>query len=153
MRIAVGGNSRKVGKTSVICGLIRALAGFGWTAVKISPHLHPGRGGDTGRYLAAGARDAIFLASPPERWPEGNVMIESGAVQDADLYLLVIDLTRQDFKASAAAMVTRADAFVVTGGEWDGGERPVFSAPPPTYESAALVEFIRRRLQETSAEP
>ncbi|HWR53413.1 MAG TPA: hypothetical protein VN428_20065 [Bryobacteraceae bacterium] len=153
MRIAVGGNSRKAGKTSVICGLIRALAEYRWTAVKISPHLHPGRSGDTGRYLSAGAREAVLLGSPPARWPDGNVIIESGAVQDADLYLLVLDLTQPDFKPSAAAMLTRADAFVVTVGEWDGGERPVFAAPPPRYESAALAEFIRRRLQETSAEP
>lgn len=152
MRIAVGGNSRKAGKTSVICGLIRALAGFGWTAVKISPHAHDAAGGDTARYVAAGARNAILLANPPEQWPEGNVIIESAAVQDADLYLLVLDLTRPDFKPSAAAMLKRADAFVVTGGEWDGGERPVFSAPPPNYESAALVDFVRRRLQETSTE-
>ena len=85
--VVVGGQARKVGKTSVICGLIRGLKMLGWTAVKISyhggeadahdaplpeelpPHLdfllseerdREGRG-DTSLYLAAGARRALWL--------------------------------------------------------------------------------------------
>ena len=82
--VVVGGHSRKVGKTSVVAGVIGGLASLGWTAVKISPHRHvtnPPAGevgsanlaastfslteasgaaghGDTSRYLAAGARHA-----------------------------------------------------------------------------------------------
>jgi hypothetical protein len=36
--VVVGGQGRKVGKTSVIAGLIRGLSTFAWTAVKISHH-------------------------------------------------------------------------------------------------------------------
>jgi len=36
--VVVGGQARKVGKTSVIAGLIRGLNTFVWTAVKISYH-------------------------------------------------------------------------------------------------------------------
>ena len=36
--VVVGGQARKVGKTSVIAGLIRGLSGLAWTAVKISHH-------------------------------------------------------------------------------------------------------------------
>ncbi len=85
--VVVGGQARKVGKTSVMMGLIRGLKMFDWTAVKISchggeadshdapsadelpPHLdfllsedRDAQGhGDTSLYLAAGARRALWL--------------------------------------------------------------------------------------------
>ncbi len=82
--VVIGGHARKVGKTSVMAGLIRGLRSFGWTAVKITQHSHgaaepqpasagiaegfllteeysaDGRG-DTSRYLAAGARRSLWL--------------------------------------------------------------------------------------------
>lgn len=88
MRIVViAGQARKVGKTSVMAGLIRATRQLNWSAVKISTHqgsaLHAGGAvgsqdkrdlpftlaedkeaspfTDTGRYLAAGARRAFWL--------------------------------------------------------------------------------------------
>jgi hypothetical protein len=85
--VVVGGQGRKVGKTSVIAGLIRGLNTLAWTAVKISHHggdadlqdtpsaddlpahldfvlseeKDPKRQGDTSLYLAAGARRALWL--------------------------------------------------------------------------------------------
>ena len=85
--VVVGGQARKVGKTSVIAGLIRGLKMLAWTAVKVSyhsreadshdapladelpPHLdfllseeRDAQGhGDTSLYLAAGARRALWL--------------------------------------------------------------------------------------------
>jgi hypothetical protein len=38
--IVVGGSNRGVGKTRLVCGLIRALPEYRWAAVKISSHLH-----------------------------------------------------------------------------------------------------------------
>ncbi len=86
--IVVGGNGRGVGKTTLLCGLIAALPGYRWTAVKISSHPHrleepefrartasreviweetrPGQGSDTARYLAAGAERALLLTAPRE---------------------------------------------------------------------------------------
>ena len=87
MVVVVGGHSRSVGKTSVICGLIRALPDFNWTAIKITQYghgvcsqdgkpcecadpLHPvmissERGAkpatDSGRFLDSGARKAFWL--------------------------------------------------------------------------------------------
>lgn len=85
--VVIGGHTRNIGKTSVMTGLIRAFAPFGWTAVKVTqyghgvcshdgqpcqcqPREHPfvlteerdprGRG-DTCRYLAAGARRSLWL--------------------------------------------------------------------------------------------
>lgn len=77
MRIIVGGESRKSGKTTAVCRIIAAFPDAGWTAVKISPHLHcdagsawslteDGTSGDTRRYLEAGARRALLYCGPVE---------------------------------------------------------------------------------------
>ena len=84
--VVVGGNSREIGKTSVVAGLIHALPHYNWTAVKLTqyghgicaadgkecgcaPEEHPfavteetdrsGRS-DTSRFLAAGAQRALW---------------------------------------------------------------------------------------------
>jgi hypothetical protein len=85
--VVVGGQARKVGKTSVIAGLIRGMDRLAWTAVKISHHAgntdsqdrpsvdglpahldfllseetDPEGHGDTSLYLAAGARRALWM--------------------------------------------------------------------------------------------
>lgn len=85
--VLIGGHSRNIGKTSVAAGLIRALPGYGWVAVKItqfghgicsihgehcgcSPGEHSfaiteehelGTGTDTSRFLDAGARRSIWV--------------------------------------------------------------------------------------------
>jgi hypothetical protein len=90
--VIVGGQARKVGKTSVIAGMIRGLKMLAWTAVKVSyhsreadshdapsadelpPHLdfllseeRDAQGhGDTSLYLAAGARRALWLRTRDE---------------------------------------------------------------------------------------
>jgi len=85
--VVVGGHSRKIGKTSLMVGLIRELKSLGWTAVKITQHRHgvssPGKKvddstptertfvlseennphgrGDTSRFWAAGAKRSLCL--------------------------------------------------------------------------------------------
>ena len=85
--VVVGGNSRDIGKTSVVAGLISALRQHNWTAIKLTqfghgkcsvdgedcdcaPEEHPfaiteetGRSGqtDTSRFLVAGARRALWV--------------------------------------------------------------------------------------------
>ena len=75
MRIIVGGETRKAGKTTVVCRLIRGFPDLTWTAVKISAHAHglppgawalvaeaeSGPANDTQRYLGAGAAHALWL--------------------------------------------------------------------------------------------
>ncbi len=78
MVIVVGGHSRNIGKTSVVCGIIRALPDWNWTALKITPHAHgssdpvavpdetgPAPSTDSGRFLAAGAVRAFLLRAAP----------------------------------------------------------------------------------------
>jgi hypothetical protein len=83
--LVIGGNSRKVGKTSVVAGLIAALPAFHWTALKITEHRHNAacdaatadqswaiseeedRSGksDTSRFLVAGAKHSWWIRTDP----------------------------------------------------------------------------------------
>jgi len=202
MLVAVGGHSRNIGKTSVVAGLIRRLPEMQWTAVKITQFGHgvcsrsgeacdcatgpehpytlseeyePG-GGDSQRFLAAGARRAFWLrtaagrlagaraalekilATGPHTIVESNSILE---LYQPDLYVVVLDFGCADFKPSTLRFMDRADAFVVidrginvplwkdvSRGLWDG--KPQFAARPPHYVSAALAAFVRERLAAVS---
>jgi len=143
--IVVGGQSRKVGKSAVVAGLIRAIPERHWTAIKISGHTHNATEGkllisretsgsghaDTARFLQAGAElvywargggDSLALAVPHIREiiaQSANTIIESNSIMrflDPDLYLLVLDFGVEDFKSSAREFLPRASAFIVSGG-------------------------------------
>jgi len=216
--VVIGGQTRAIGKTSVMAGLIRAVkppgtpetSGTmgtnpggregGWTAVKVTPYAHgsgshdgepcaPGAPpftlteerdaagrGDTCRFLAAGARRALWLrvgqGQLAPAWPalrealrgEEWVMMESNSIVEflaPDLYLMVIDGARPDFKTSAQRFFDRADALVAVGSglpelqekTWPevtltGARRPpVFPVNPRDYSSPELVEFVTRKLR------
>jgi hypothetical protein len=89
--VVVGGQSRHVGKTSLVAGLISAMPERGWTAAKITqdPHgaftdadesgvasilIHEERDrageSDSSRYLAAGAQRAFWVRIRHERTAE-----------------------------------------------------------------------------------
>jgi hypothetical protein len=84
--IVVGGQARKVGKTSVAASLISAFSDCPWTAVKISSHRHAGFSGagdceirfetsrlgdsDSSRYLAAGASKSLWVRVSEENFGE-----------------------------------------------------------------------------------
>jgi hypothetical protein len=94
--IVIGGQSRSVGKTSVVAGLIVALPEFDWTAVKITQYGHgicsangeacdcatadrcwaileeQDRSGDsdTSRFLLAGARRSLWVRTEQGRLDE-----------------------------------------------------------------------------------
>jgi len=146
--VIVGGHSSKVGKTSVIAGLIRETPSFDWTAVKISAHEHgetslieetdPGRPGDSARYLAAGAKRSFWLRTAAGGLKDAipalreilnssrNAILESNSVLEflrGDLYLLVLDFAVRDFKESARRFAPRADALVLLNGDY----------PPPPW--------------------
>ena len=40
MVVVIGGHTRNIGKTSVVCGVIRALPNWNWTAIKIKQYGH-----------------------------------------------------------------------------------------------------------------
>lgn len=148
----VGGQCRKVGKTALVVDLIAGLREFEWTAVKITPHSDlecpmngPGCGclphehtftireetnpriGDTGRFLAAGARRALWVQTKTGRFKDVlqplaaalerdcHVLVESNAIVEfwrPDALLMVLDPTNPDVKDSARNLLELAHAFV-----------------------------------------
>jgi hypothetical protein len=110
MLVVVGGQSRNIGKTAVVAGLIRKLRGRKWTALKITQYGHGlcSNGGhacecgpdpehpfalteeyeagrtDTGRYLAAGANRAFWLRTPTGRLFEAADLVRKIVDQSAD---------------------------------------------------------------------
>ena len=90
MLVVVGGHSRNIGKTSVVCGIVSGLREWNWTAIKITQYGHGvcSRNGepcpcadpthpvaiaeeegnapesDSGRFLVAGARRAFWVRTP-----------------------------------------------------------------------------------------
>jgi hypothetical protein len=203
MLVVVGGHSRNIGKTSVVAGIIRALPQSNWTAMKITQFGHgvcsvsgtacdcclepacpyaiaqerqPGRS-DTGRFLAAGARDSYWVRTAAGRLANAlpaireiraasqNLIIESNSIVEflaPDLYLVVLDFAQADFKASSRRFLERADACVtiarkseepawngVARRDWEG--KPRFVVRPPEYATAALSAFVEARLAGAAA--
>lgn len=196
--VVVGGQVRKVGKTSVVAGLVRGLNSLAWTAVKISHHggdgdlqdtqsandlpahldfiwseeKDPNGHNDTSRYLAAGARRALWMRARGGKLAQAlpgllkalegdeHVIIESNSILaffKPAVFLFVIDESRQELKASARQFLPRADAFVRVGPElkspvWAGislpmlGEKPVFPAPVGEWSDPTLNRFVGERL-------
>jgi hypothetical protein len=90
MLLVVGGHTRNIGKTSVVCNVLRALPDWNWTAIKITQYGHGvcSRDGepcecsdpvhpiavseetglspttDSGRFLASGAHRAFWVRTP-----------------------------------------------------------------------------------------
>jgi hypothetical protein len=101
--VVIGGHSRNVGKTSVMAGLISALRGFEWTAVKITQYGHGicsadgqacdcatddhswaiseerDRSGesDTSRFLLAGAARSLWVRSEQGRLAEAMPVLRA----------------------------------------------------------------------------
>jgi hypothetical protein len=196
--VVIGGHSRNIGKTSVMVGLIRALNFLDWTAVKITQHGHgvgsrdgeprggapeghpfilteetdPRGRGDTRRFLAAGARRALWfrvrrgrLAAAFPALSEALrgaefAMIESNSILEflaPELYVVVLDPARRDFKASTRRRLERADALVTVesslgAAAWPGLDLSAFKAKPAfpvsrrDYFSVELCRFVREKL-------
>jgi hypothetical protein len=160
MVIVVGGHSRNIGKTSVICGIIHALPTWNWTAIKITPHVHVER---ENRFLAAGAtraflvrNDAISRVTQLLAESE-NAIIESNSILrflEPDVCAMVVDGAVPDFKPSALEFINRVNFLVVTSATSNAAlawpqvppsllqDKPRFSAPPPRYENAEMIAAI-----------
>ncbi|HVX67033.1 MAG TPA: hypothetical protein VHA11_10545 [Bryobacteraceae bacterium] len=143
MLIAVGSHSRKTGKSSLVCELVRAIPEARWTVVKISGHEHGVAGAwsleeehdaggrhDTSRYLEAGAARAWLLRHSPGGLTAavpalrqliaaaGNTILESNRILEfiqPDLHVFVRNEATAEFKESARAWAARADVTVLAG--------------------------------------
>ena len=140
----VGGHSRNIGKTSVICGIISGSPALNWTALKITQdpkhasagtesglveELDPASASDSGRFLAAGARRAFFVPAPEGQFVnviphlralmsgQENVIVESNSIVEfltPDLFAMVLNGAVADFKQSSRRFLERADLLVLT---------------------------------------
>jgi len=84
--IAVGGEAKNIGKTTLVCNIIAAFPQIEWTAIKLSTHAHlpvnaelvietkgisiwsqscAGDDSDTARFLKAGAQRGFLVQSKP----------------------------------------------------------------------------------------
>lgn len=137
----------------------------------LSEEFEPG-GTDSGRFLAAGAERSFWLRTPAGQLAQAagtvkkllrqseNVIVESNSVVELvrpDVFLMLLDFSCEDFKASSLRFMDRADAFVVidrginaplwadvSRGLWD--QKPQFLVQPPNYVTVAVVSFVRGRL-------
>ncbi|HJZ97898.1 MAG TPA: hypothetical protein VKE70_15410 [Candidatus Solibacter sp.] len=133
---------------------------------------------DTGRFLAAGAERSFWLRAPSGELMHAadtvrkvlsqgeNVIVESNSVLELvqpDVFLMMMDFSCEDFKASSLRFMDRADAFVVVDsginaplwagvaeGIWD--VKPHFLVKPPRYASAEVAEFVSLRLSQRKQE-
>jgi molybdopterin-guanine dinucleotide biosynthesis protein len=126
-------------------------------------------GTDSGRFLAAGAERSFWLRTPAGELSRAastvrkllgqseNVIVESNSVLELvqpDVFLMLLDFSCEDFKASSLRFMDRADAFLVIDrginaplwadiaqGLWDN--KPQFLIKPPNYVPAAVAAFVR----------
>ncbi len=127
---------------------------------------------DSGRFLAAGAVRSFWLRTPAGELRRAestlrkilaqseNVIVESNSILDVtqpDLFLMLLDFSCEDFKASSMRHLDRADAFLVIDrginaplwadvarGIWDS--KPQFLIQPPRYVTPAVCDFVKSRL-------
>ncbi len=127
---------------------------------------------DSGRFLAAGAVRSFWLRTPAGELRRAestlrkilaqseNVIVESNSILDVtrpDLFLMLLDFSCEDFKASSMRHLDRADAFLlidrginaplwadVARGIWDS--KPQFLIQPPRYVTPAVCDFVKSRL-------
>jgi hypothetical protein len=172
--IVVGGSGRGVGKTALMCELIAAFPAIHWTAVKITSHAHgklgpvweesvSGKGTDTARYLAAGAKRALLVTAHDGALPinellnalenDANVIFESNSVLGqwkVDLCIAVIGSSKAERKQSFVPFLERADAFVVPADLESLGlpnAKPVFRWGNGTPISPAITDWLCERLR------
>lgn len=132
---------------------------------------------DSGRFLAAGAVHSYWVrtrmgqlgnAVPAIRRILGgseNSIVESNSLLQffrPDLYLVVMDFSKEDFKPSSLRFLDRADALIiidsginvplwkhVSRGLWD--RKRQFVVQPPQYVPAAITALVREKLSSRSA--
>lgn len=161
-----------MGKTALICGLIQALPEYGWTAVKVTDHVHeglpamyeeetPGDRTDAARYLKAGARRAFLLAAEDDELALGIEELREKLDEGAHLLFesnRVLQFVRPDVAlavdngagaASFSLVLYGADALVVHA-QRDAtlaDERPVFELAAFEHISAEMCAWLRKKLR------
>jgi hypothetical protein len=152
-----------------------AVAGEPEHPFALSEEYEPGES-DSGRFLASGAERSFWLRTPTGELQRAentlrkilhqneNVIIESNSVVELvrpDVFLMVLDFSCEDFKASSLRFMDRADAFLVIDrginaplwediarGLWD--TKPHFLVQPPRYVTSAVCDFIKEKFSASA---
>lgn len=152
MLIIIGGESRKCGKTTLVCRILRRFPDRDWLAVKTTPHAHEPHltGGDTQRFSDAGAREVLLLvgdhhgvlprlrealARHENACVEGNVPF---ALFPHAVRLMVRTADPAEAKPGSDDETFRPGVYV---GERRDGETGLVFAP----EDPALLDFLAER--------
>jgi molybdopterin-guanine dinucleotide biosynthesis protein len=127
---------------------------------------------DTSRFLTAGAQKSLWVRTKQgmlfEAMPElrqiiqadPNVIIESNSILrffKPDVYLVVLDYSISDFKATSRRYLDLADAYLVNKNKladpsWENislkplRHKPVFEFSPQPYLSHEVVSFLETKL-------
>ncbi len=172
--IVVGGSGKSVGKTSLVCGIIRALPEFRWIGVKVTNHFYglerpifedriAGTGTDTARYLAAGAERAFLItagehdlerlladlrgmAEPGAHWTfESNRVLK---FLRPDVFLAVDEPAEVGRKPSFTEVAHQIDALVVRAERDSMTEdtTPLFKLEALDRVSSVMEQWLRVRL-------
>jgi hypothetical protein len=134
---------------------------------------------DTCRFLAAGARRSLWLRVRQGQMSLAlpslleaintyrNIIIESNSILEflkPAAYIVVLDRSRRDFKASARQFLDRADALVSVGAGLEArawpdlnpqafGNKPVFRVSIQDASNPDLCRFIRAKLDSLAETP
>lgn len=125
---------------------------------------------DTSRFLAAGARRSLWLRARQGQLADAlpelkkalardeHILIESNSILEfiePELYLVVLNSSRPDFKESARRYLARADALITfaplaLSKQWPELEaflhKPTFRLPAGTNSAPALRDFVAHKL-------
>ena len=195
--IVVGGHTRSIGKTQLVCDILSAFPRQTWIAGKITQYghgvcaqngencdcaprehvcaldweTHRDSGTDSARFLAAGAGRSFWLRTKQGFLAEGLPLLRDalagvrGEAQEGfsalivesnsllqflkpSLYFAIVDPAKEDFKASARAVLDRADAIILRASR--------DQAPLTSLASAALPARLLREkpsLTQREGEP
>jgi molybdopterin-guanine dinucleotide biosynthesis protein len=132
--IGIGGAHSKVGKTTVACQILKRLGGWGavkftktpfYSSIVDSPEILRQKNKDTYRFLNAGAKDVLWVQSPPEDLNEilgiaidrlshlKGIIIEGNSAIDALRPDIVIFVSGNNgLKKGAEKILRMADAVI-----------------------------------------
>jgi hypothetical protein len=119
--IVVGGQTKNVGKTTLICNIVSAFPQVKWTAVKISNHAHSPQHCDK---LKQGSGWTIWQQSPTTEHGDTARFLRAGADRG-----LLVQADNQSLKEACAAL-----------------KQEFASATAVIVESASAAEFLQHDL-------
>ncbi len=131
--IVIGGHSRNVGKTSVVSGVISALAAYDWTALKITQYGHG---------ICSKDGEACHCATDDHSWAISEEKDRSGTTDTSRF--LQAGATKVYWVRTQQGLLAEAMPAI---------RRRLAQSPNAIVESNSLIKFIRPDLYLTVLDP